>query len=155
MLTWLRNLIQRLFASPAVLGQSGRAAIDFSRRCYRAYNLPPHIERGGLDRLEHGLARYGPDAFTQMSEARWLQEPLEELLDAFNMLGGMMSARGEAAFSISGLEITILDVQARLNEIRSCQPSTVGARTPSSAAAAPLSSTPPMGEPPMPREGTP
>ena len=104
------------------LGLDAHPAIECCERYYLAYNLPEAISQLGLDRLRNGLLRYGPDNYLLQSEEQWRTESLEELLDAFNMLGGMSRARGEIALCMPELVSAIRCIHSRLQIVRAHGP---------------------------------
>ncbi len=87
-------------------------AVSLCGVAYRRHQLHD-VACEGIDRLNSGFETYGPDAFTEHSEAEWLTESLEELLDAFNMLTGMRSARGEDQLAAEHLAEAIRIVDER------------------------------------------
>lgn len=92
-----------------------RNVIDEVAESYEG--APPEIRELGLERLLTGLDRYGDGNFLDAhTEAEWLHEALEELLDAFNMLAGMRVARGETPIAAGSLRRAIHLVHAALLE---------------------------------------
>jgi hypothetical protein len=124
MLKLISRFLDWLFDDDAggLLSPSAVNALERCERFYRAYNLPTEIEQLGMDRLRKGLLRYGPDNYLLQSEEQWRHESLEELLDAFNMLGGMSRARGEIALCMSDLVSAIRCVHSRLQIVRAHGP---------------------------------
>ncbi|HUU23631.1 MAG TPA: hypothetical protein VM389_13950 [Phycisphaerae bacterium] len=123
--------------------------ISLTRRMCRQHGIPLALEDLCVDRMEQGLARYGPSNFFEHVSHEWLWEILCELIDSFNTGGPLRAARGETPIGVPRTAEALLSVWAAYQ----AAPSGTGGSP--VGAVAPPDSTPPMGEPPMPREATP
>jgi len=93
-----------------------RNVIDEVSESYEG--APEAVRELGLERLLAGLDRYGDAHFLDAhTEAEWLHEALEELLDAWNMLGGMRVARGEQPLARGSLRRAIHLVHTAIQEL--------------------------------------